>query len=100
MRCDHAVAKYKESQKLKDLLRAARDGPIMEKFNEWSQHGYLDRPRMVADLLTVKAKAQDAQPVLKEGPLETHPETAGDDMNVSESEDEEELGDSAEKDQA
>lgn len=57
--CNKAVAEYKESQELKDLLQAARDRAIMEKFTEWSEHGYLDKPRMIADLLTSKGKAQD-----------------------------------------
>lgn len=100
--CDQAVAAYKDSQEKKDLLQAARDAAITEKFTEWSKHGYIDKPRMIADLLAAKAKAkaQDSQPVHTEGPSNANPDTAGDDVTLSESEDEEELGDSVEKDQA
>lgn len=99
---DHAVADYKASQEFKDLLQAARDGASTKKFNEWSEHGYIDRPRMVADLLAVKAQAQkDAQPILMKGPPETQTETAREkDDNDSGSEGDEEVVDLVERDQA
>ncbi|KAL6219308.1 hypothetical protein ACLB2K_007067 [Fragaria x ananassa] len=102
VRCNQAVAVYKESRELKDFLQSARDAAIMEKFKKWSEHGYLDKPRMLADLLATKAKAeaQDSQAIHTEGPLEANPDNAGVDVNASESEDEDDLVNSVEKDQA
>ncbi|KAL6136504.1 hypothetical protein ACLB2K_061799 [Fragaria x ananassa] len=51
-RCDQAVVAFKESEEFKGLLQSARDEAITEKFTEWSVHGYLDKPRMLADLTT------------------------------------------------
>lgn len=97
---DRAVSDFKASQEFKDLLQAARDGAITEKFNEQSEHKYLDHPHMVVNLLAAKAQAhKDAQPVLTEGPPETQAKTVRDDDNDYESEGEEELVDSAKKDQ-
>lgn len=40
--CDLAIAKFKESDEFKAMLKAAQDGGITEKFNEWSLLGYYD----------------------------------------------------------
>ncbi|KAL6219532.1 hypothetical protein ACLB2K_007291 [Fragaria x ananassa] len=89
-------------QQFKDLLQATRDGAITAKFNEWNKHGYLDLPRMVADLLATQGRAQkDPQPVLTEGPLETQTKTVReeDDNNSGRKADEEPV-DSDKRDQA
>ncbi|KAL6127525.1 hypothetical protein ACLB2K_070890 [Fragaria x ananassa] len=67
-RCDQAVVAFKESEEFKALLQTAWDEAITEKFTEWSAHGYLDKPRMLADLLAIQEKART------EGPQTADPE--------------------------
>nr|XP_011464122.1 PREDICTED: uncharacterized protein LOC105351477 [Fragaria vesca subsp. vesca] len=44
-----AVGKFKELDELKAMLKAAREGGIIEKFDVWSRLGYLDKAKMKDD---------------------------------------------------
>ncbi|KAL6175059.1 hypothetical protein ACLB2K_051702 [Fragaria x ananassa] len=90
------VAKFKESDELKAMLKAAQEGGITEKFDEWSCLGYLDKAKMTADLIAAreakdresKSKvAADREPKATEGePFDRAAEKEGDgDDNQAES---------------
>ena len=94
-RCDQAVAEFKESEEFKALLQSARNEAITEKFTEWSAHGYLDKPRMLADLLAAQEKARTVGPQLadpEEHPV-VNPESSGAVTLSSEGEDAEDVED-------
>ena len=44
------------------MLKAAREGGITEKFDEWSRLGYLDKAKMTADLIAAReAKERESK---------------------------------------